>query len=135
MADPHVNSAWPAQRKLAVIAAHYAMFGEPRALLRGMVPTLLADAGDGLRIPDAPEIHCQLTHRLRGPRPRDLLLTAFRRFGLALGVAHILEVDNSHRVGSDGHFAASGRLLCSDDEIWNASVAARVSRPEPTSPL
>jgi uncharacterized protein VirK/YbjX len=47
---PYLNSEWPAQRKLAVIAAHYAMLGGQRAVLRGTAPQLLADAGDGLRI-------------------------------------------------------------------------------------
>lgn len=169
---PYINSEWPAQRTLAVIAAHYAMLGGPRAVLRGMPPRLLADAGEGLRIeldrpgkfehegeatlhlrrgeqdlyalaftlgdiagqrvayvgalqglrsPDALEIYRQLTHQLHGLRPRDLLLTAFRRFGLALEVTRILAVDDSHRVSSNGYFAASGQVLSSYDEIWTES--------------
>lgn len=169
---PYLNSEWPAQRKLAVIAAHYAMLGGQRAVLRGTPPRLLADAGDGLRIeldrpgkfehegestlhlrhggqdlyalaftlgdiagqrvayvgalqglrsPDALEIYRRLTHQLHGLRPRDLLLTAFRRFGLALEVTRILAVDDRHRVSSNGYFAASGQVLSSYDEIWTES--------------
>ena len=169
---PYLNSAWPAQRKLAVIAAHYAMLGGQRALLRGMPALLLADAGEGLRIEldrpgkfehegeatlhlrrgeqdlyalaftlgdvdeqrvayvgamqglrsaDALEIYRQLTHQWHGLRPRDLLLTAFRRLGLALGVTRILAVDDAHRVSSNSYFASSGRVLSSYDEIWSES--------------
>lgn len=75
----------------------------------------------GLRSPDALEIYRQLTHQLHGLRPRDLLLTAFRRFGLALEVTRILAVDDSHRVSSNGYFAASGQVLSSYDEIWTES--------------
>lgn len=166
---PYLNSEWQAPRKLAVIAAHYAMLRGRLSWLRAPAPTLLADAGEGLRIelgppgkfehegeatlrlrrgdtelyalaftlgeiggqrvayvgalqglrsPDALEIYRELTHQLHGLRPRDLLLTVFRRFGRALGVAHILAVDDARRVSSNAYFASSGQVLSSYDEVW-----------------
>lgn len=167
---PYLNSEWQAQRKLAVIGAHYAMLGGRLAWLRAPMPTLLADAGDGLRIelappgkfehegeatlqlrrgdadlyalaftlgeiggrrvayvgalqglrsPDALEIYRVLTHQLHGLRPRDLLLTAFRRLGRALGVARILAVDDARRVSSNAYFASSAAVRSSYDEVWS----------------
>lgn len=166
---PYLNSEWQAPRKLAVIGAHYAMLVGRLALLRATAPTLLADAGEGLRIelerpgkfehegeatlhlrrgqddlyalaftlgeiagqrvayvgalqglrsPDALEVYRTLTHQMHGLRPRDLLLTAFRRLSLALGVVRILAVDDARRVSSNAYFASSGRVLSSYDEVW-----------------
>jgi uncharacterized protein len=78
-------------------------------------------AMQGLRSPDALEIYRQLTHQWHGLRPRDLLLTAFRRVGLALGVTRILAIDDVHRVSSHAYFASSTQVLSSYDEIWRES--------------
>lgn len=169
---PYLNSGWQAPRKLAAIAAHYAMLDGRRALLRAPSPTLLAEVGEGLRIeldrpgkfehegestlhlrrgeedlfalaftlgelagqrvayvgalqglrsPDALEIYRTLTHQLHGLRPRDLLLTAFRRLCLGLGVARILAVDDTRRVSSNAYFATSTQVLSSYDQAWRDS--------------
>ncbi len=47
---PYLHGAWPPQQRLRVIAKHYALLRGPSALLRSTTPTLLADAGEGLRI-------------------------------------------------------------------------------------
>lgn len=75
----------------------------------------------GLRSPDALEIYRALTHRMHGLRPRDLLLTAFRRLCLALGVVRILAVDDNRRVSSNTYFASSGQVLSSYDQVWSDS--------------
>lgn len=166
---PYLNSAWPAQHRLAVIAAHYAALAGCCTLLRGALPARLADADQGLRFeldlpgpfehegestlhlrrgaqdlyalaftlgeiagqrvayvgalqgrrsPDALDTYRRLTHQWQGLRPRDLLLAAFRRLALTLGVTRILAVDNAHRVSSNAYFAASGQVRSSYDEVW-----------------
>lgn len=169
---PYLHAAWPPPQRLRVIAAHYALLRGPCALLRSATPTLIADAGEGLRIeidrpgkfehegeatihlrragadlyalaftlgeidgqrvayvgalqglrsPDALEIYRQLTHQWHGLRPRDLLLAAFRRVGLKLGVTRILAIDDVHRVSSNAFYASSGQVLSSYDEVWRES--------------
>lgn len=166
---PYMNAAWPAARKLAVVAAHYGLLRGRLAVLRQVAPVVLAEAGDGLALqierpgkfahegestlhlvragrplytlaftlgerggrrvayvgalqgmnsPDALELYRDLTHRLHGLRPRDLLVVAFRHLCLALGVTRILAVGDAQRVSSNAYFEASDRVLSSYDAAW-----------------
>lgn len=72
----------------------------------------------GLHSPDALDIYRTLTHRLHGLRPRDLLVTAFRRFVRGLGVTRILAVDDRRRVGSNAYYVSHAQVRTSYDAVW-----------------
>lgn len=79
----------------------------------------------GLNSPCALQIYRSLTHRMHGLRPRDLLLTVFRLFCMALGIGRVLAVSDQNRISSNPYFVSSARVLSSYDVIWreNGGVA------------
>lgn len=167
---PYINASWAAERKLAVIAAHYGLLRGRLAMLRHAAPLALADAGEGLTLQleqpgkfahegestlnlcsagtrlytlaftigeiggrrvayvgalqgmhsaGAVEIYHDLTRRLHGLRPRDLLVNAFRQFCAAQSVTRILAVGDAQRVSSSAYFEARDRVLSSYDAAWS----------------
>lgn len=72
----------------------------------------------GQHSPDALQTYRELTHRMHGLRPRDLLVTAFREFCQALGIRKILAVSDGTRVCSNRYFEASSRVFASYDAAW-----------------
>ena len=176
---PYLHSAWPAQRKLAVVAGHHALIRGHLAFLRATASRAiqLADLGEGLRIqveapgkfehegqlviglvqdelhlfslaftfgqaggkrvafvgaiqglhsPDALDTYRALTHRMQGLRPRDLLVTAFRAFCLALGFRTILAVSDRERVSGNRYFESRSQVFASYDTAWleNGGIAS-----------
>ena len=79
----------------------------------------------GLNSPCALQIYRSLTHRMHGLRPRDLLLTVFRLFCAALGIARVLAVSDQNRISSNRYFVSSSQVLSSYDVVWreNGGVA------------
>lgn len=76
--------------------------------------------------PDTLQTYRDLTHRMHGLRPRDLLVTAFRELCQDLGIRKILAVSDESRVCSNRYFASSSRVFASYDAAWleNGGVAA-----------
>jgi uncharacterized protein VirK/YbjX len=88
--------------------------GEPGGVLTAYVGGL---QGVGGRV-DALALYRDLTHRLHGLRPRDLLVVAFRLFCEAIGVQRILAISDRARVSTSPYFENSVRVHASYDEIW-----------------
>ena len=72
----------------------------------------------GLNSPCALHIYRSLTHRMHGLRPRDLLLTLFRRWCMALGIGRVLAVSDQNRISSHRYFVSSSQVFSSCDEAW-----------------
>ena len=79
----------------------------------------------GLNSPCALPMYRSLTRRMHGLRPRDLLLTVFRLFCMALGIGRVLAVSDQNRISSNRYFVSSSQVLSSYDVAWceNGGVA------------
>lgn len=72
----------------------------------------------GLHSPEALDIYRELTHRLHGLRPRDLLLNAFRSLCVQIGVERILAISDAKPVSSSPYFETHDQVLASYDRAW-----------------
>ncbi len=93
--------------------------------LRGAQRIAYAGGLQGMHSADALQIYRDLTHRMHGLRPRDLLIDAFRALCCALGVSRILAISDARRVSSNAYFESSARVFTSYDSAWaeNGGVA------------
>jgi uncharacterized protein len=72
----------------------------------------------GLGSNDALDIYRALTHRLHGLRPRDLLIAAFRKLCLRLGVTRILAITDDASVSRSAYFREKVKVYANYDQIW-----------------
>jgi uncharacterized protein len=93
--------------------------------LQGSHRVAYAGGLQGMHSTDALRTYRDLTHRMNGLRPRDLLVDAFRALCRALGVGRILAISDARRVSSNAYFESSSRVFTSYDSAWaeNGGVA------------
>lgn len=76
-------------------------------------------AVQGLGREDALAIYRAMTHQMEGLRPRDLILTAFRRFCVGLGVSRILAVADDASVSRSAYFGSGlNRVFANYNQVW-----------------
>jgi uncharacterized protein len=97
------------------------------ARLYSLVFTLGAPAGrrvayvgalQGFGNAEALATYRELTHRLHGLRPRDLLITAFRHLCVALDVERILAAGDGASVSRSAYFRKTVTVHAKYDEAW-----------------
>lgn len=64
-------------------------------------------------------IYRTMTRQMEGLRPRDLLLTAFRRFCVGMGVTRILAIADEASVSRSAYFGSGlNRVFANYNEVW-----------------
>lgn len=72
----------------------------------------------GLGSSNALDMYRALTHRLHGLRPRDLLIAAFRKVCLGLGVTRILAITDDASVSRSAYFRSKVKVYANYDQVW-----------------
>lgn len=76
-------------------------------------------AVQGIGREDALAVYRAMTHQMEGLRPRDLILTAFRRFCVGLGVSRILAIADDASVSRSAYFGSGrNRVFANYNQVW-----------------
>jgi uncharacterized protein VirK/YbjX len=86
----------------------------------GGQPLVLVGALQGSNSELAPEVYREITHKLHGIRPRDLLMVTLKLLCGELGINRIWAVSNEFRQHNSPYFGNSHKykVLASYNEVW-----------------